>query len=338
MKVFFLLILLLLYLGINGHSTTKSTVSNLPSTPTQKNRLKSALQTAKVRALRGGLYGAMAGSIQVISLMWLRTIINYQYRFGVTFDEALKQLYNEGGIQRFYRGLPYALVQNPLSKFGAVAANEASRELSDYLVGNNNISYALVSSLLGTSLSVMWKLLIVPVETCKTILQVDGLNGFNSLSSQLRSGRIGLLYEGAAASLLATISSHYPWFYTYNTLDRIFKKPINKRGIIIRSAIMGFIASVVSDVMSNFIRVIKTVKQSVAVNGHCRPSYIDIVTLIMKDGGFAAIFSRGLLTRIIANCIQSIMFTIIWNFLPVIVERLKTKQNSKQIEQIEETH
>lgn len=35
--------------------------------------------------------------------MWLRTTVNYQYRNGTSMAVALKTLYAEGGIPRFYR-------------------------------------------------------------------------------------------------------------------------------------------------------------------------------------------------------------------------------------------
>jgi hypothetical protein len=49
--------------------------------------------------------------------------VNYQYRYGTTTTQALKTLYKEGGIPRFYRGLLPALLQGPLSRFGDTAAN-----------------------------------------------------------------------------------------------------------------------------------------------------------------------------------------------------------------------
>lgn len=55
--------------------------------------------------------------------MWLRTTMNYQYRYGTSLSEALSTLYSQGGIPRLYQGLPFALVQGPLSRFGDTAAN-----------------------------------------------------------------------------------------------------------------------------------------------------------------------------------------------------------------------
>ena len=43
--------------------------------------------------------------------MWLRTTMNYQYRYGTGTKEAMSTLYKQGGIGRFYQGLPYALMQ-----------------------------------------------------------------------------------------------------------------------------------------------------------------------------------------------------------------------------------
>jgi hypothetical protein len=63
---------------------------------------KKKLDTAAVfnkamgRALQGGLAGAAAMGINVLALMWMRTTINYQYRYGSGTMEAFKKLYAEG--------------------------------------------------------------------------------------------------------------------------------------------------------------------------------------------------------------------------------------------------
>jgi hypothetical protein len=43
--------------------------------------------------------------------MWLRTTVNYQYRFGTSTGVALRTLYADGGIRRFYRGVGFAVLQ-----------------------------------------------------------------------------------------------------------------------------------------------------------------------------------------------------------------------------------
>jgi hypothetical protein len=67
--------------------------------------------------------------MQVVTLMWLRTVGNYQYRYGTSFREAVATLYKQGGMGRFYEGLGFALIQGPLSRFGSTAANDGCRAL-----------------------------------------------------------------------------------------------------------------------------------------------------------------------------------------------------------------
>ena len=43
--------------------------------------------------------------------MWMRTTMNYQYRYGTTTTQAMRKLYAEGGVLRFYRGITPALFQ-----------------------------------------------------------------------------------------------------------------------------------------------------------------------------------------------------------------------------------
>jgi len=93
--------------------------------------LGEVLRNAGRKALGGGIPGAAAMGLQVLTLMWLRTTVNYQYRYGLTTTQALKKLYAEGGVVRFYRGLGPALLQGPLSRFGDTAANAGVLALLD---------------------------------------------------------------------------------------------------------------------------------------------------------------------------------------------------------------
>ncbi|EKX34618.1 hypothetical protein GUITHDRAFT_147045 [Guillardia theta CCMP2712] len=40
--------------------------------------------------------------VQVFALLWLRTTMNYQYRYGGSMKQALLHLYREGGIPRLF--------------------------------------------------------------------------------------------------------------------------------------------------------------------------------------------------------------------------------------------
>ena len=51
------------------------------------------LRQAGRKGLGGGLPGAIAGVFQVLTLMGLRTVINYQMRYGTPFMKAIEVLY-----------------------------------------------------------------------------------------------------------------------------------------------------------------------------------------------------------------------------------------------------
>ena len=260
------------------------------------------------------MIGAIAGFIQVITLMWLRTAINYQYRYGVSLDAALKALYRQGGIGRFYNGVFYALLQGPLAKFGSIAANEGSKVLVDHYIQNSRFADSF-SSALGAFFSTLWRITLMPIETCKTVLQVDGVSGFHLLLTRCKAGELSILYQGSTTVALLTAVGHYPWFFTHNTLDRLIDKPVGFVGTLIRSAFIGFVSSAISDTVSNCIRVVKTVKQSMAIKYADNFSYRQVISKVINEGGFQGLFFRGLTTRIIGNGIQSIVFTIVWKIL-----------------------
>lgn len=53
--------------------------------------------------------------------------------------QALRTLYKEGGIPRFYQGLLPALVQGPASRFGDTAANTGVLTLLDAFDETKNL-------------------------------------------------------------------------------------------------------------------------------------------------------------------------------------------------------
>eukprot|EP00956_Cyclotella_meneghiniana_P024569 scaffold49508_cov47-Cyclotella_meneghiniana.AAC.2 len=106
------------------------------------------LDKAAKSAVRGGTAGAVAMGLNVGALMWMRTTVNYQYRNGTSFPVALRTLYADGGIPRFYRGVLPALVQGPLSRFGDTAANTGMLTLLDSLevTKDLNVAYKTVGA------------------------------------------------------------------------------------------------------------------------------------------------------------------------------------------------
>lgn len=152
--------------GVNGQSPVF-----IPSAKEQK-PLGEILSSAGRRALGGGIPGMSAMAIQVLSLMWLRTTVNYQYRYGTGTITALRTLYSQGGVRRFYRGVGPALIQGPLSRFGDTAANTGMLALLDSYESTAGLPIGVKTG--SASLAAAgWRIFLMPVDTCKTILQVS---------------------------------------------------------------------------------------------------------------------------------------------------------------------
>ena len=267
---------------------------------------QSTLQKSLKRALGGGLAGSAAMIIQVTSLMWLRTTMNYQYRHGGTTREALKTLYNDGGIRRFYRGIGPALTIGPLSRFGDTAANAFMMEfLKDKKLSTST------KTMCGSAAAATWRILLMPIDALKTTLQVEGRNGVKILSNKIKTRGISTLFYGTGASMSATFVGHYPWFFVNNILKVYIPdyKEIHKK--LLRNAFIGFCCAVVSDTCSNSLRVIKTTKQT-----HSEViTYPNAIRQVIAKDGILGLFGRGLKTRIITNGLQGIIFNIFWNLI-----------------------
>lgn len=255
-------------------------------------------------AISSGLPGMVAMSIQVTSLMWLRTTLNYQYRYGSTMTTAMKHLYKEGGLLRFYRGYTAAIIQAPLSRFGDTATNAAILTL----LQPYEIPIALKTA--GASVTAgLFRIGLMPIDTIKTMMQVEGKHGFTTLRQKLKSQGIPVLYHGSLAASLATFVGHYPWFTTYNYLNVYLPRYSEKPKQLVRNACIGFSASLISDICSNSIRVVKTTRQTATQT----ISYSQAIQEILQKDGYKGLFGRGLKTKILSNGVQGILFSVLWN-------------------------
>lgn len=156
-------------------------------------------------------------------------------------------------------------------------------------------------------------MILTPVDTLKTTLQVQGARGTTVLRQRIKSNGVGSLWWGAFATAAATFVGHvrfipmltcylfqweprawelsqqqspdegvlaeqlswrfyqitvlircqYPWFATYNFLSENIAEPPKHPLIVwlLRLAFIGFVASIVSDSVSNSLRVVKTYRQ-----------------------------------------------------------------------------
>jgi hypothetical protein len=276
------------------------------------------LQKASKKALGGGKAGASASVVQVFSLMWLRTSMNYQYRYGGTLNSSLQSLWAEGGIPRLYQGLPFAIVQGPLSKFGDTAANVGILAVLDTLPATQGLPLPFKTAC-GSAAAGLWRIVLMPIDASKTASQVDGSAGLSQLWDSVLVKGPGPLYRGALAQAAATAVGHFPWFLTYNFLDGYIPEVSASDDLLLslaRSAFLGLCASCVSDTASNSLRVIKTTKQTaqLGTDSESELSYPEVVAMILETDGIAGLFGRGLQTRLLTNAVQGSIFSVLWRF------------------------
>ncbi|THH32736.1 hypothetical protein EUX98_g1444 [Antrodiella citrinella] len=258
-------------------------------------------------ALGGGLSGAAAMVLQVLTLMPIRTVMNYQYRYGTSTMAATRTLYADGGWTRYYQGLAAALIQGPVSRFGDTAANAGILALLQSNSYMKNLP-SLIKTIFASLAAAAFRMILTPIDTVKTTMQTDGKAGLVILRSRIKTYGIGSLWWGAIATAAATFVGHYPWFGTYNYLDANLPLPSNLGEKLLRQAFIGFCASVISDTVSNSLRVIKTYRQV----HQSRVGYFEAAEAVIATDGLRGLFGRGLKTRIIANGLQGLMFSILW--------------------------
>eukprot|EP00913_Durusdinium_trenchii_P008530 g8010.t2 len=269
----------------------------------QKTKMKAVMAQALQKAWRSGSMGFLAGTSQVLVFMWLRTAMNYQYKFGGSLREVLQKLWAEGGLLRLYQGLFWAILQVPLSRFGDVAANDLSLAVARVWVLPLSMT-----TFLGSISGAAWRILITPVETCKTILQTDGSQ---ILRKKLMRGGLFGLWEGWEGNYLANLLGSYPCFVAMNLLQHHLPVPRGRLQVLGRSALIGAIGTSASDVVANFMCIIKTKKQTSSED--C--SYWRAAQQIIEKDGVGGVFFRGLGTRILINILQGSFFNVLHKYL-----------------------
>ena len=169
----------------------------------------------------------------------------------------------------------------------------------------------------------------MPLTVLKTNLQANGKQAMPQIRKQVkRDGVYSVFFKGTyyhsltplthsltiipttgtLATIVATWAGHYPWFATANQLEAMIPKSRSSVFMqLLRNAIIGCIASIVSDLVSNSIRVVNAYRQV-----HDEDlSYTDAAKRIVKEGGLKALFFRGLSIKVIANCLNSIVFNVL---------------------------
>lgn len=197
------------------------------------------------------------------------------------------------------------MFQGPLSRFGDTAANTGILTLMNSLDSTKDLNIG-IKTMAASAAAATFRICIMPIDTVKTTMQVTGK--FSSVVDKVKLTGPMALYNGSLAAASATFVGHYPWFATYNFLSEKIPKQDTQLAELGRRAILGFCASAVSDTCSNSIRVVKVYKQS-----HPEQlSYTQVVRNVIQESGIRGLMFRGLETKILANGLQGILFSILW--------------------------
>eukprot|EP01063_Lacrimia_lanifica_P011235 TRINITY_DN18057_c0_g1_i1.p1 TRINITY_DN18057_c0_g1~~TRINITY_DN18057_c0_g1_i1.p1 ORF type:complete len:316 (+),score=98.32 TRINITY_DN18057_c0_g1_i1:70-1017(+) len=267
--------------------------------------------TALEKSWKTGSAGFLAGMLQVLAFMWLRTVMNHQYANGGSMLGVLAALYAEGGVGRFYKGLEFAIVQAPMTRFGDTFLNN----LVTLAFQHHSPGTAMwIVTMLGSTLAAAFRIAMTPIDTFKTTRQVHGDAAYTLLVAKVSQRSFLELFAGWEANFAASWAGNYPWFFVYNTLQGVLVKdawagPYRKH---IRNAIIGVAASTASDVASNCIRVVKTIRQT-----HPDPNvgYFEAARRVVRKDGVLGFLGRGLGARLFVNMLQGVFFTVIWRAL-----------------------
>lgn len=262
-------------------------------------------QKALNSAAKGGAAGLVAGFLQVLSFMWLRTAMNYQYASGGSLSMALSTLWEQGGISRLYQGVQLAVIQAPLSRLGDTAANAGVLVLMDFYFPEAPLP---LKTAVASTAAASWRVFLTPIDTLKTTYQVRGENGLEVLLRRVKKNGPGELYAGAIANFAANWVGNYPYFVVFNALDQAWSAPSDPTMRIVRTGVMGMCSSISSDTVSNSFRVLKTIRQSSEES----EGYLESAQRVIERDGITGLLGRGLETRLLVNVLQGTFFTIIW--------------------------
>merc|ERR1719362_956467 len=135
--------------------------------------------------------------------------MNYQFKTGASLCKALRTLWAEGGLGRFYRGLLPAILLVPLSRFGDSAANAGVLALFE-MTGSSIIPVA-AQTMVASAASAGWRVLLMPLIVFKTTLQVSGAKGLPALRERIRlHGSTEVFFKGTIGAMVAQFMGHYP--------------------------------------------------------------------------------------------------------------------------------
>ncbi len=90
-----------------------------------------------------------------------------------------------------------------IHRFGDTAANAGMLALLDSLEATQQLPVG-VKTLAASAAAGSFRILLMPVDACKTVLQVEGKDGLKVLANKIKTGGPTTLFHGALAASAAT--------------------------------------------------------------------------------------------------------------------------------------
>lgn len=233
-----------------------------------------------------------ATTVNTSLFLWLNTITHHQYNHGDSFVKTFRSLYKEGGFPRFYSAFLPTLVNSSSNRFVDYLSHE--------LIPTNNLTYKVF---VGGLIASCFKTLITPLEGYKVISQRYGNRAHKIIRLNIRKQGLKTMWRGSTDNGLSNYVEHVTWFHTYDTLD----KRLSNMNVLLKSGFLGLTSSFTTDLMSNHLKIVKTMKQTTNL------TYKQIIKDIIRKNGVKGLFVRGLGTKLLTNGFQSLVFSILLN-------------------------
>lgn len=236
--------------------------------------------------------------LQQTSTYWIKTIVKNQYVYGNGIFNSYKNLLNSKEYFRFYSGYIPNMIK--------VLIGRNSDLLFHKYYSNQNFNKEKTAILSGISSSI-FKIITMPFDTVSNLYQIHGNKAKDIIIKQHRNERF-FYFRGTIAYMSITSLGSSSWLYTYSKLNDI-SLPYNN---IVNNAIIGCSASLVSDLVVNPIRILKTYKQS----NEKYISYKDIFFKVIKnDNNLFKSYFRGFFLRTGLNSVNSGIFVVLWKHI-----------------------
>lgn len=99
--------------------------------------------------------------VNVFLCVCLASSPRLEYRYGgSSTSQAIRSLYADGGVRRFYRGMAPALIQGPMSRFGDTAANAGTLTLLSEFEATKNLPVGVKTGFASTA-AAGWRIFLM---------------------------------------------------------------------------------------------------------------------------------------------------------------------------------